>query len=123
MKLSRLTFKRLFVLLGVMRVEDRRHIVGVDAKPEDVSRLPSGTQYRVLRELGPDYVPTGTTGVVQSRISRFTDDGYPLTRVFERKGPEDPGEYRIRGPWPVYRTSDEPGVPRPAFHPVVPGLR
>ena len=123
MKLSRLTFKRLFVLLGVMRVEDRRHIVGVDAKPEDVSRLPSGTQYRVLRELGPDYVPTDITGVVQRGLDRYRDNGQRLVKVFERTGPDDAGDYRVRGSWAVYITSDEPGVPRPAFRPLVPGIR
>lgn len=118
-----MTFKKLFVRCGLMEVDFRRRIIGVDARPEDVAELPSGAQYKVLRELGPDYVPTGVSGVVQSRLDKYTDDGQRLTRVFERSDPEVEGEYRIRGSLPVYRTSQEPGVPRPAFNPVVPGLR
>lgn len=118
-----MTFKRLFVLLMLMRVEFNRRILGAKATPENVARLPSGTQYRVLSELGPDYVPTQTTGVVQRLLERFTDQGERLVSVYERTEDDNEGEYRVRAGTPVYRISDEPGVPRPAFRSLVPGLR
>lgn len=110
-----------------MGIEGRRIIGAEGKKAEDIVRLPLGSSYELLEEIGPDYKRTGVKGIIYESIKIYIGDRVIETLVTVHQITGEKGSERfvpkLHHSRPVLRLDQELKGPSPQYQPLVPGVR